>query len=403
MSDIDLMHNGRADQTQAVKEAILGSIQFSECFRWQIYSKEELAPFIADEVHLPVIPANKLRLGTRKKMGIQSMWEGQQEVESGEFSLKRTPYYARSDLRGNKLDCELLHALFYLQLLAESCLEESGYRSLSSREQPGWQACREILIEARTLDHVIELQDSSYLRTRVRYRLKGLRASCSNLSVWQTLVESSGLSETINWLDNQDAFGAETMADELRPPSESVLVSSCRLGGDVFRMNHWQDEWIGGDEAWGIWQRFQQDSPAESILSSHPVPRLPGEITIMAASPLIPCKSGSAPSAGDGEHICFQVPFEGDTANQLLRVGEQNLSMIGCFADRESTPLCVLPFSSCSWLKGFEDNNGSHTLLQSRLNCGRLLESLPKFLEKDTGETNANLHVQFFVVTDHEH
>src|SRR5580698_9084396 len=48
LSDIDLKHSGQPEQTPAIRKAILGGVQSSECFRWDIHSETDLLEFRAD-------------------------------------------------------------------------------------------------------------------------------------------------------------------------------------------------------------------------------------------------------------------------------------------------------------------------------------------------------------------
>jgi hypothetical protein len=119
LSDIDLRHSGKPEQTDEIRRAILGRVPYSECFRWQIFSEEELREFTDDEVHRPVIPVNKLRLGTRAGNGIEDPFGAANDLGTGKFRLLRSAFYHRSSLRRAYRDAELLYALEYLKVWCE--------------------------------------------------------------------------------------------------------------------------------------------------------------------------------------------------------------------------------------------------------------------------------------------
>jgi hypothetical protein len=270
-----------------------------------------LRPFCDDEERLPVIPANKLTLSTRSGDGIQDPFGGAADISSSHFRLLANPYYHRSALRRQHRDCELLHALFFLQLLFECApLKEPD-------EHPGWSVCCELIKASREQAMLVALGESAYLRARLRHRLKALYSSCGSFKQWNDVLRESGLSESLKLL-------SLTIHPEPRRKENGIsFVSSNRLGGDLYRLPDpdflLTEEDVSTSEsvpAQEAWDSLSKGIPI-TALSHYPIPQLAEGQILVGASPVLPFNGGIAPNFQPEESV--QPGATSSTKNRTLK------------------------------------------------------------------------------------
>jgi hypothetical protein len=409
LSDIDLYHTGKHEDTDRIREAILGRVPYSECFRWEIFSEAELHAFREDEERLPVIPANKLTLSTRAGSGIQDPFDGIEDIQNGKFRLLLNPFYHRSKLRAQHRDCELLHALFFLQLVCEH-----GGDTLPP-QQPGWENCK-ALIDASDTATQIALDESAYLRGKLSYRLKALRSVCDSEQRWGEVIEELGRLDS--W-----RFHAPYWFPDLWSPFETAegriiwpLVSSCRIGGDVYRLSsHPLDVDASGAEA--LWGVISSEHLPLNALSRHPIPKLEEGQKLIAASPRFRIRTGLAPSARSSEQVHLEFQLRESEAGLCDKYKLSDLGVLVALTGEERTEgvnskgngkhhshSYVMSLPSVCSVRRFErkSENTSISLMQTRLNFGQVLDVFPDLLRRAGLPRTVTHSLRIFIVGEHE-
>lgn len=405
LSDINLSHTGRPEQADSIREAILARVPYSECFRWEILSEAELRPFREDEERLPVIPANKLTLATRAGNGIQDPFNGVEDIRSGKFRFLPSNYYYRSNLCEQQRDCGLLHALLFLQVVCEH-----GGETLPE-EQPGWEYCK-ALIDPVDSDTLIALGESAYLRAKVVYRLQALRSVCHSEQRWGELVDDSGLWDW--WPFRWPNWFPQLWLPINGEWSMWPLISSCRLGGDVFRLSDSPMD-DGTSSAESLWGSLSNDEPV-AALSKHPIPKLEKGQKVVAASPRFRLTPGRAASSGANEYIHFEFQIHQPEAEFFKKHPLSDLGVLVALTGEERTSpaaerknqktrrhtyVMSLP-SVCSVREYQFVNSEVIPLMQTRINFGRILDVFPNLLLR-AGLTGIESHsLRVFIVAEHE-
>ncbi len=401
LSDIDLRHSGTKEQTLNIRNAILDRVPFSECFRWQVFSEEELKEFTDEETYRPVIPANMMRLGTRAGKGIEDPFDGEVDLGTGEFRLIRSAFFGRSKLHRAYRDAELLYVLEYLKVLFEDDVRDLA-------EQPGWRVARDIASESQTPALLGALEESAYLRAKFWYRSQSLRATCRSAAIWNEVIGDDGIGPAIDYVNEGLPFRVLDMGrNDEGSELENLIATSCRLVGDHFRLKFppvadEHDE--GSAEAW---ETLCKDRNGLKSISNFPFPRLPAGQRIVADTPEFRFNLGKAPCAMGDEHIHVQVTLSDECARQCREYGEEALAAflvlsaaefrMGVGADKLLS--FALPIPTVCWLvEATDPENESRTRLQIRANCGRLLEGLPDLLGQVHDTRISGYRLKLFVV-----
>jgi Tn3 transposase DDE domain len=403
LSDIDLRHSGKATRTAEIRRAILGQVPFSECFRWEILSEEELRRFTDDEVHLPVIPVNKLTLGTRAGNGIQDPFNGYKDLQSRKYHFMRSPFRYRSSLIRDYKESEFLSLLHYLRILCEE--------PKPTMDQPGWEAIQEIARDIQTQAILGALEESAYLRARFRYRSQALRASCRDEAFWQELTGQSGIGEAIEFINRRLPIYVLDMTSSERQDEEKIMLSdliasSCRLVGDRFRVHDTPLDEPKYENAERAWMQVSQSRQPLELVSDHALPRLAEGQRIVADAPEFRFYPGKAPSAFGDEHLHFQILLPPEHAKLCREHGETKLAAFLLLTEEQKAINGELTLRSfalplptvCGLLESRKLDGTVQTCLQIRANCGRMLETFPELLwENRPGETSA-CRLKLFVV-----
>lgn len=350
-SDIDLVHTGSSDQTDAILWDIRQTVPFAEQLRWEILSREEHARFEEAKLYSAIIPSLYIELTT---VGWIDPWDGLNDISNRTFRFIRNGFYRRSPLYNAGVDVELMSALHY-------------YKSLlsvpdASPDPGGLAAARQIVEEAilPNADTTIKLQESAYLRSRLRYALTSIKATApERLRPSAPLFSDWGFHRIGRLLDR---LGGATELREILDwdPHHGHLSVSSRIGGDIYRLPAVSvQRWESGSAALdGFTKTMKELSPTKEVgLES-------GQSIVLDSGP-IKCKPGVAPSAQDNEfiHLCVR-------AEQMIAVVPQDLSAI-CVVSMSGHPNLALSVpTACS--TPAQDDSG---YLSLRCNLGRVLST----------------------------
>lgn len=398
LSDIDLRHSGPPEKTLQIRRAILNAVPFSECFRWEIFSEEELKPFTADEVHLSVIPANKLRLSTRSGRGIEDPFDGYKDLHTRSYRLLRSPYGHRSMLYREFRDHEFLRVLHYLRVLFEE--------PQLADKQPGWEAAQQIARESQTPALLGALEESAALRARFRYRSQAMRASCRSNALWEKYTGDNGIGQAIDYINRLpfpvlDLGERESGNDRIKPAD--ALASSCRLIGDQSRLRFLVRAALQ-DSAEKEWEEIRAARQPLGTLGPHSLPALPEGQKVVADTPEFRITLGRAPSALGDEHLHFQIPLTAACAAICQNYGEARLGAFMLFSREgpssyEEQPVLesfAVPLPVVCHL--VTDTGGTQTRLQIRANCGSMLETFPELIWEEQPNKPSWYRLKLFVV-----
>jgi hypothetical protein len=421
LSDVDLWHSGPPEQTETVRRAILAAIPFSECFRWEISSQKELEPYWADEAHLPVIPVNKMSLGTRAGRGIDDPFNGYRDLRDRTYRLLRSPHYHRSSLRREHRDCEFLYVLNYLKVVFEE-------PELDLDLQPGWPVALQIARDARTPELLGALEESAYLRARFRYRSQAMRASCRDVRRWNQVVYDEAFRETRLFIQHGLPFPVLDIPDPKKEGLDSVLAASCRLVGDRFRLQLPPIAPAHAERASEAYAELSQERHGLDLVSKHALPQVPEGQRIVGDTPEFLFHPGRAPSALEDEHLHVQLTLSEETARVCREIGERGLGAFIVLTAMTRGPgesysrshSIALPAPTVCWLvegrrkrssvpgdgedgpasddAESADDTEALTRLQLRANCGQMLAAIPEILWTLRLGTPSSYRLKLFVV-----
>jgi hypothetical protein len=168
--------------------------------------------------------------------------------------------------------------LIYLNALAESDLAPN-----EQSQQPGVSHVAEAMRDAHTLHTVIALQESSCLRSRLRYLLASLAAHGPD----EQLLQGAELRGILNFLAAHDQQLSSRLFEVLDGPEspKTAIVTSARIGGDLYRAPQITVGW-------------KEDSAALALFNQvlGPDKSLGDNEDVILASPAITINSGLAPS-----------------------------------------------------------------------------------------------------------
>ena len=399
LSDIDISHTGPAEKTLEIRRAILASVPFSECFRWEIFSEEDLKAFADDETHLPVIPVNKLRLATRDARGIDDPFEGYWDLLNNEYRLLRSAFYHRSVLRRNHRDCELLYAMNYLRVL----LEEQPPKF---KGQPGMDVANSIAADAQTSSLLASLEESAYLRAKFWYRSQILRASCPDQESWDFVMNETNVGEALAFINDSLRANVVDLGSKGEYGAGGTMATSCRLIGNRFRLDFPMVEPALQEGAEAMWNECTSQRAGLEELIKHPFPKLPEGQRIVADTPEFRFHTGSPSCTPDDEHLHFQIPLSRTCENTCMKHGETRLAAFvlltaEVWGERKAPPTLMsfaLPTPAACWLKPWSSRSATTLRLQLRLNCGRFLSMFPQLVWQGFPDHVDCYRLKFFIV-----
>jgi hypothetical protein len=240
-SDFDISHTGLPSHNELIQRAILDFVPNGECFRWDIRSRPEWAIYEAAAHYNNHIPARRMSLSTNPRVGFQDPLNGRADVETGMYRYYRNSAYRRSPLFLQNRDLELFSALVYLITVFEDQVAKDRL------EEPGFSWVAQVLAEARTLETIIALQESSYLRSRFHY----LIAMLLTLDAPKLLLEQVKLPELLQFIEMQFSSFRNRLQELERGATQegAAVISSARIGGDIFRLPVVVDSWEDGEKS----------------------------------------------------------------------------------------------------------------------------------------------------------
>jgi hypothetical protein len=299
------------------------------------------------------VPLCHLSLNTHS--GWKDPWKGLNDLAAGQARFMRNGFYRESPRFKNGLDIELIQVLLYYKVLVE----------LPELEIPGdsLDAAQSVIFDTRNdFASLTRLQDSSYLRSRLRYFLSAIKGMAG-----ASLVPEASLFETLALYAIEpilDGLGGER---ELRDilfwtPGHGHLSVTSRLGGDTYRLPPAHDTpWISGDTAGtqlhDALHRVSVEAEGGAVFAD--------DQRIVLASPGLDCASGISPSSQDSEFLHFAVQ-----APEHARADSADLGVVCLVSDDNRTIAVGVP-TVC--LRPPRDTD----TLTIRCNVGRVLNTHP--------------------------
>lgn len=253
-SDIDLIHTGTAEQTELLLRTIVYEVPWGECFRWQLRSVHDNSIYWESMKVNNIIPASLMTLSTNSMDGIYDRWDGYRDYASHTFRYIRNGFYTESPLYRAGRDLELFSALLYYRVLFEAGVPPDAIES-----QPGvFDAISVVSGAADSDDMRIRLEQSAYLRARLRYLCAGLTASArpADLRALQERLALDELSDSLN--------GVVVGLSRILLP-DAVLAVTAHLGGDTFRIPFRSSNWDEGAEAAARFEQTLDDLPRRLV------------------------------------------------------------------------------------------------------------------------------------------
>jgi hypothetical protein len=412
-SDIDLIHSGDASLTPLILESIFAYIPQAECFRWQLRSVAENAPFGEAMKVNGIIPVNLMTLSTNSQSGIKDPWNGLGDIRKNNYRYIRNGFYRYSPLFKNGRDLEFLSVLLYLRVLLEADIDIGKLKA-----QRGFLDTKRVIEDSQNKETVIALQESAYLRTRLLYLLKNLYTDAHSQESFNEILRRMGLSKLLNYFGKAVPYLKKRL-DEIRSSKRPVLVSSSWLGGDTFRFLHVTDEWQSGESAERIFYLMMRHnriikSPYIETVEGRGVESSLGQgQMVILASPALSVNSGVSSKSSlvynhKHEFVHFAIPLqdtdtfpatEYDSAD-FIECDASDLAVIlglaamrnGEITDRVLFPtLAVCHFSKWKGATGEEISR-----LFIRNNCWGILEKADQIIS--SFDSGSEAQVRFFVL-----
>jgi hypothetical protein len=389
-SDIDLIHTGKPEQTALLLRSLVYEIPWGEYFRWQLRAIGDNQIFWESMKVNNVIPASLMTLSTNSTDGVFDRWDGIRDLSSRKFRFLRNAYYTESPLFRAGRDLEVFSALLYYRVLFESGLDAEAIR-----DQPGLADARRVVQEAcDSEDTFIHLEESAYLRARLRYLCAALSAAARPGHL-QEASELLGLQDLIDY-----TTGVVSLGGILFPPR--TLTIAAHLAGDRFRVPFDTENWVAGEEAVVAFNELLADMtppPQEGKGGdTRPTPTLgPGQ-EILLASPPVTILEGISSSSHAGEDWMHEfvhfVPLVADARLFDLAEKQALTALMGLHVQPEEGARSAMILSPPVVVEHGEPGLNFQRRLFVRINCGGLAERLPA-LERERGGA---IEVRFFVV-----
>jgi hypothetical protein len=370
-SDFDLSHSGAPSLNAEIQSAILDVMPNSECFRWDLRSRSQWAIYRTAAHHNNRIPTRSMSLSTDPQVGFNDPLNGCTDIMESNYRYERNSAYIGSPLYRRRQDLELFSGLVYLQALFDSDIEPSR-----RAEQAGVAVVAAVMRDTQTLQMILALQESAYLRSRFRYLLAGLSA----LEPADDVLNRAGIRTLLDFIGGKD----EHLSDRLRRALDGAeerggaVTTSARIGGDIYRAPDTTAKWLEGEAA--------RNTIADILTSGQSGVTLGDNEDVILASPSIKITPGSAPSnAPPGTQDRARVAQEFMYVNLKIPNWRQN-DRLYCMADVShlyaeediAILMAVRPSTKGPWsvhaLPGGIGLRESRTLI--RLNAWGLLEQL---------------------------
>lgn len=378
-SDIDLVHDGPPELTPSVLRSIASHVPGSESFRWEVRSEAEDVRFQQALQTSDIVPVNLLRLSTRARSGFEDPWEALDDIHKSAYRFIRNGFYPTSPRFRAGRDLELFAALLYLRALADAGRVGAENPDLLNVAKPGESAVRDVLTEAMSRTTAIKLQESAYLRARLRQLVRNLAVSMSR-SARSRLPAIGDLSDLLRYLEDQVPALRGMVAVFCADPS-ATIVGSERLGGDTYRLPPMTEGWVTAEEA--------AETLNEAIrMLPHPRrPSLPEDHRVVLASQPLAIEAGnvfSEDSLGESQDIEHElvelaIPMGTKPATSpdkgVQSHKEEDLAMIFALVDEtyKQTAAFFSAPSACTFAH-LTSPTDSDQLVCVRGSCFRVLE-----------------------------
>jgi pimeloyl-ACP methyl ester carboxylesterase len=388
-SDVDVVHSGKSSQTPEISDALIEAIPFGESIRWQIKSAEEFSIFDAATPLNGIVPANLMSLNTRETWGIKDEWHGQQDIRQRLYRYIRNGFYKKSPLFQAGRDLEIFSALLYFKILVDEMIFAKELEN-----QPGLDDAKTVLHSACSSSSMLAaLQESAYLRARLLYLMKDIRALALDGFNWKIQMTAFGIDRLVEYLSKDEMFGLGKQLAELVGNDQPVTISA-RLGGDQYRLKGSTEAWQVGEEAAN---QFEVSAAKLSRDIAVPVlPKLGDGQKVIFSSPPLRINQGKSESSRVGrtihEFLHFTIPLEGDAARQLAQSPDSAFAvLLGMTSSSEEykrgTPVLLSVPSVCSVVA-----NGQNGMLYVRINALGFLER-SMALTKTPSEDDVNVRI----------
>jgi len=412
-SDIDLIHSGDDTLTARLYEAILNTVPFAECFRWQLISANQDAERVQALRCSAIIPANLMTLSTASRKGIHDPWRGADDIQSSSYRFIRNGFFTGSPLYHSLRDMEVFSTLHYFRILL------SNLDSIEAmQDQPGFQSARDVVLAATAdQDTALRLQRSDYLRARTLYLSQSLFASARSFSVLQVFLDKSGLKAFYTFLGRQlpgwPLARLTSLASTDGAPGTGIVVSNW-LGGDHFRCD---TRTTFSTQVDSVLQTAKSLSDQHS--GPFPTLPLPPRSIVLATNhePLCVSESmaivaGHAPSAiHEGgqpplqgneppprrdEFLHLAISISGTPLSDLItKFRSEDITAILLVSDVASAERAVLPLPTVAQ---FSPGDVSRQWLYLRMNCFGCLHELAEFVRDKPLDESLNHRLSARVV-----
>jgi hypothetical protein len=291
-NDLDLSHSGSPDLNTDLQIAVLSNVPNAECIRWDIRSSVEWSAYREAAQFNNRIPVRMMSLSTDATIGLRDSQGGLTDLREQKYRYERNPSYPASPLFRRGQDLEFFSGLIYLNALVESDLAPN-----EQAQQLGVSRVAEVMRDAHTPHTVIALQESSYLRSRLHYLLASLAAHCPD----EQVLRRAEIRGVLTFLSDNDQQLSSRLSQVLDGPklSKSAIITSARIGGDVYRAPQMTVAWEEGSAALAL---FNEVLGTNQSLGDNE--------DIILASPQITINSGLAPSNARTDHRRMQLAQE---------------------------------------------------------------------------------------------
>ncbi|WP_271893326.1 hypothetical protein [Candidatus Phyllobacterium onerii] len=404
-ADIDLLHSGPSELTPQIVDAILSIVPAAECFRWEVRSSRANGVFSEAMLTNNFIPARLITLSTDPGMGLRDPWSGRKDIQENRYRYIRNGYYERSPLFQSGRDVEFFSALIYVQTLLEADLDSEQMKT-----QPGLADVKAVFEDAQNLQTLAALQESAYLRSRFGYLYGNVLAAARSQEVLDIVLNEFGLGNTINryW-----AFLGNLVLLGWPDSIPHALVSSARLGGDIYRMGQTTQAWHDEQDARSIFLGLTKDEIEFELGNLTEAERtarqafLPQRQRVLFASPgmrVIPGISSSSQIQLDSsistsaEFLHFALIVSNDIL--ISNLDETDLSAILAVRPVNETRWIFLAVPTTVTMHPFRDKLGVSTVrLMIRMNCLDILRQAAGVSSKLSREAQTWAEAKVFVVT----
>jgi pimeloyl-ACP methyl ester carboxylesterase len=312
-----------------------------------------------------------MSLTTSASWGIKDEWHASEDIMNRRYRYIRNGFYSQSPLFRAGRDLAIFSALLYFKVLIEDVPYNRDFE-----KQPGLKDAKQLVHSVCSSSTMkIALEESAYLRARLLYLLKDLRALQVNPDVWKKEVTEFGLDRLSDYLlEEGETIDLQDLVSELVNASGPIMISA-RVGGDHYRLPDFTESWSLDIEGSHEFRTRAQTRQFDGPVGLYKRGLAPGQV-ILASSPRIPVNPGVSSSSKIGKitHEFFHaaIPFDLANARHFEQFGPSDMSVLMELApsgENTGTPVVVSIPSVCS-VKA----DGNNATLYVRVNALGFLE-----------------------------